>query len=438
MKSLLPASMVRRGAIYTGRTLTLVCLGSGKHCNWSLSTNTGRNLLDPGEEPAKNAVFLVFLVATLRAVQKHAGLLRAAIASASNDHRLGANEAPPAIVSVFLGQYLDEVLNAVEDQRELSCDVLPRLQNMSLGATTLDVKVSVLPEIARDKTDRNRTSPFAFTGNKFEFRAVGSHQSPSFPVTLLNAAMGAALQEIAADIKAEASRAGEFLNVVNSATLSVNSAAAPPNDPVVFSVIRRYIKLTKPVRFEGNNYASEWTLEAAARGLLNLKASPEAYEQLFASGNMSMLLDGAAVYSKSELELRYFVLMEKYAKDLLIEARTLVDLLNQFILPAAFSYRAQLADSIKALSDIQQVADSELQMVTLIGNAAAALTLSLKQLSDVIRVVDDLLHVEPVKAAYEAKKLLDLMLQLRQHADLLEEYIPDSIYPIPKYYDILF
>jgi glutamine synthetase len=392
--------------------------GSGKHCNWSMATNTGINLLDPGEHPQKNYIFLTFLVACLQAVKNHSGLLRASIASSSNDHRLGANEAPPAIVSVFLGQYLNEVLDCVEENRPLAQDIVPRLQNLSLGAATLDIKVSMLPEIARDKTDRNRTSPFAFTGNKFEFRAVGSKQSPSFPVTVLNAAVGFALEEIYADFEKHCSANG---------ILSEQS---------IFEVIRKHIKDTKVVRFEGNNYSAEWAQEAASRGLLNLHSSPESYEQLFVSCNKKMLIENARVLSNEELSLRYHVLMEKYAKDMVIEARTLSDICKQYILPCAFAYRGQLADCIHKLANVKISTDPEQQVLRQLGDATATLQADLKKLEDLVRHISSI--DDPVHAAYEAKKLLECLNAVRTSADLIEEVVPDKDYPLPKYSDLLF
>lgn len=394
--------------------------GSGKHCNWSLATNTGLNLLEPGEHPESNPVFLIFLLACLRAVQNHAGLLRAAIASASNDHRLGANEAPPAIVSVFLGQFLDEVLNAVEENRLVTQDVIPHKQRLSIGSHTLDIKVSILPEISRDKTDRNRTSPFAFTGNKFEFRAVGSKQSPSFPVTILNAAVASALEEIFADLHKSTNINGKV------------------SDQTVFEVIRKYIRLTKLVRFEGNNYSAEWAKEAEQRGLLNLRCAPESYEQLFVASNKDMLVGKANVLSEEELSLRYHVLMEKYTKDLLIESSTLIDISKQFILPYAFKFRGELATCVAKLTDVKVCADAELATLKAVGEASNKLSKEVKKLEELRERVHNVEKHSAIEAAYESKAIVELMAIVRQQVDLLEELVPDNEYPMPKYSDILF
>ena len=236
--------------------------GSGKHCNWSMSTDLGDNLLDPTLKPETNYRFLLFLVAVLDAVHKHGGLLRAAIASASNEHRLGANEAPPGIISAFLGEHLTEVLNAIEESRDVRNFSQPHLQTVKLGGTALDIKVSTLPPIARDLTDRNRTSPFAFTGNKFEFRAVGSKQSPSFPVCVINAAVAASVTAVTEDLA------------------KVMGSKSEPSVDDILKVVRTYIKSSKAVRFEGNNYSEEWRQEAVKRGLLNIKSCPEAFKQV--------------------------------------------------------------------------------------------------------------------------------------------------------------
>ena len=239
--------------------------GSGKHCNWSMSTDLGDNLLDPTLKPETNYRFLLFLVAVLDAVHKYGGLLRASIASSSNEHRLGANEAPPGIISAFLGDHLTEVLDAVEESRDVRNFSQPHLQTVKLGGTALDIKVSTLPPISRDLTDRNRTSPFAFTGNKFEFRAVGSKQSPSFPVCLLNAAV-----------------ADSITNVTNELIKVMGTKSEPSIDDILI-VVKKFTKSSKPVRFEGNNYSDEWKKEAVKRGLLNISDCPTAFQQVIHS-----------------------------------------------------------------------------------------------------------------------------------------------------------
>ncbi|RKO87927.1 hypothetical protein BDK51DRAFT_39029, partial [Blyttiomyces helicus] len=301
--------------------------GSGKHCNWALSTDQGDNLLDPTLKPETNYRFLLFLIATLDAVHKHAGLLRASIASASNEHRLGANEAPPGIVSAFLGDHLNEVLNSIEENRSVRNFSQPHLQTVKVGGTVLDVKVSTLPTIARDLTDRNRTSPFAFTGNKFEFRAAGSKQSPSLPIVLLNAAVAASITEI------------------TEALIKQKGTKAEPSVDDILAVVRVYITRSKNIRFEGNNYSDEWVKEAEKRGLLNIRSCPVAFRQLLEAKNAA-LLTSLGIFTEGELKSRFHILMEKYAKDLLIEANTLKTMVLQGVIPAAFSYRKDLTESL--------------------------------------------------------------------------------------------
>src|SRR5436190_1174086 len=263
--------------------------GSGKHCNWSLMDSEGRNLLEPGATPERNLQFLVFLMAVLKGVHRRAGLLRAAIASAGNDHRLGANEAPPAIISVFLGDQLTRVLDAIEKGATGGPSAIERI---SLG-------VRKLPEVARDQTDRNRTSPFAFTGNKFEFRAVSSAASISTPIAFLNAAVAEALGEFEDAI---ASRTGKGMSL-QDATLDA---------------VREAVVSTKAVRFEGNNYAAEWVEEARRRGIPNLRTSPEALAELV-KPEAKEFMARMKVFSEAETEARYHVRMERYVKDVEIE-----------------------------------------------------------------------------------------------------------------------
>ncbi|KAJ2792751.1 hypothetical protein H4R20_006728, partial [Coemansia guatemalensis] len=301
--------------------------GSGKHCNWAIATDRGENLLDPTVRPETNYRFILFLLAVLRALQEHAPLLRVAISSSSNEHRLGAQEAPPGIISAFLGDQLNEVLNAIEEDRPLKNFSVPQFQSIKVGGTVLDVKVAALPHIARDLTDRNRTSPFAFTGNKFEFRAVGSKQSPSFPVTVLNCAVTAAVHEITDSLRAQMGSKPRL------------------SDEDKLAVIRKFITMTKSVRFEGDNYSAEWVAEAERRGLPNIRSAPEAFTYLLKEKHLTMLTRTTGIFSEGELRSRYHILNERYAKDVIIEAETLKTIVGQQILPAAFEYRKFLAES---------------------------------------------------------------------------------------------
>src|SRR3954468_16075622 len=295
--------------------------GSGKHCNWSLSVTAdnpeldGFNLLKPGKTPHQNVRFLVFLAAILKGVHKHAGLLRAGIASSGNEHRLGANEAPPAIISIFMGQSLTQMIESIAAGKT----------SANAAQAMIKLGVAKLPEVEKDNTDRNRTSPFAFTGNKFEFRAVGSSASIAFPIVLLNAAVAEALEELTEQIRGSMKKGKSV-------------------DDVVLSVVQEAFKETASIRFEGNNYSDEWVQEAQKRGLLNLRRTPEALEQLV-SRPARTLLNKLGILSKAELESRYHVRLERYVKDMLIEMHTLREMTDTLVLPAAFRYSGELARS---------------------------------------------------------------------------------------------
>src|SRR3954463_4075295 len=295
--------------------------GSGKHCNWAMavasddSSLNGTNLLKPGKTPHQNIRFLVFLAAVLKGVHENAGLLRAGIATSGNEHRLGANEAPPAIISVFMGEFLTKVIESIASGK------VPD----SAKDAMINLGVARLPEISKDVTDRNRTSPFAFTGNKFEFRAVGSSQSIAFPVMLVNAAVAGAIGKITEMIKAEMKN-----------TKNVEDAA--------LKVVRKIFKDTAAVRFEGNNYSEAWVKEAKKRGLLNLRRSPEALEQMMTKESRE-LLTGLKIFTPEELESRYHVRLERYVKDMLIELHTLREMADTLVLPAAFDYANGLVEA---------------------------------------------------------------------------------------------
>ncbi|CEG73488.1 hypothetical protein RMATCC62417_08862 [Rhizopus microsporus] len=391
--------------------------GSGKHCNWSLSTDTGDNLLDPSNTPEKNLRFLIFLVAVLKAVLDHGDLLRAGVASASNDHRLGAQEAPPGIISVFLGSQLTEVLNAIEENRPINYELAGNdLKNVRVKGTVLDLKVTSLPPIARDLTDRNRTSPFAFTGNKFEFRAVGSKQSPSFPVTLLNSAVAKALNEILDDLKQQKG----------------DKPVASEEDQM--AVIRKYIKITKNIRFEGDNYSQEWVEEAAKRGLPNIVKSPEAFARLLRKENADMLKD-MGVFSDAELHSRYHILTEKYAKEVTIEAQTIITMVIQQVLPAAYQYRHDLAEAASFMKNIGVEASPEIDLLNELTPIVATLQkditalkyllVELNEVEDVVKLADACCH-----------QVLAKMDAIRELTDKLERNVADKLWPFPKYTEL--
>src|SRR5450759_3164527 len=292
--------------------------GSGKHVNWSLSDNNGNNLLNPGKTPHDNNIFLVFLVAAVRAVYKNADILRASVATYANDHRLGANEAPPAIISVFLGDQLTNILSNIEKG----------IVTKATNAEIIDLGISSLPIVSKDNTDRNRTSPFAFTGNKFEFRAVGSSQSISFPSTVLNTIVAESLDHLAEKIKAKGG--------------NVNQA--------VFEILKKEIKDIKPILYNGDNYTKEWELEAGKRHLPNDKTTPVALKALITDKALT-LFEKYQVLSKVELKSRYLIYIEKYIKDLEIEVKCLNNICISQVIPAATAYQKTLSQAINATKE---------------------------------------------------------------------------------------
>src|SRR5213082_619491 len=293
--------------------------GSGKHCNWSLAIAAdnpeldGFNLLKPGKTPHQNLRFLIFLAAVLKGVHRHAGVLRAGIASSGNEHRLGANEAPPAIISVFMGASLTAMIESIAAGKT----------SANAAQAMIKLGVAKLPEVEKDNTDRNRTSPFAFTGNKFEFRAVGSSASIAFPIVLLNAAVAEALGEIVDEVRANAKRG--------------KSA-----EDVALGVVRQIFKETASIRFEGNNYSEEWVKEAEKRGLPNLRRTPEALKQR-GTKQARQMLTKLGIFSEAEIDSRYHVRLERYIKDMLIEMHTLRETIDTMVLPAALEYVGGLA-----------------------------------------------------------------------------------------------
>jgi glutamine synthetase len=373
--------------------------GSGKHCNWSLMDSHGRNLLEPGATPERNLQFLVFLMAVLKGVHRRAGLLRAAIASSGNDHRLGANEAPPAIISVFLGDQLTRVLDAIERGETSGASAMERI---SLG-------IRKLPEVARDNTDRNRTSPFAFTGNKFEFRAVSSASAIAGPVAFLNAAVAEALGEVEEQIRARVARG-----------LALQDAA--------IDAVRQAVLETKDIRFEGNNYAGEWVEEARRRGLPNLRTTPEALAELVKPDATAMLAR-LKIFSEAEAEARHHVRLERYVKDIEIEVEALKGLVAGSVLPAAYKQLALLAGSgshksIKAASERVDLAVETLTSRTLALQSAAERAAGEVALEKRAQLLAD--EVVPAMAA------------VREVADRIEESVADEFWMLPKYREMLF
>lgn len=384
--------------------------GSGKHNNWSMATDEGENLLEPGATPEKNLQFLCFLLATMKGVYTHQGALRAAIAGSGNDHRLGANEAPPAIISVFLGDALTKILDAIETGN---------LSGTTSEKQVIALGISKLPEIAKDNTDRNRTSPFAFTGNKFEFRAVASSASTATPMATLNAAVGQALAEMATRLEAALKATDDF-------------------DKAVIEVAKGYVKETKAIRFEGNGYSDEWREEAAKRGLLNLAKTPEALAQLKEAAVVE-LFTTSGVYRADELESRYHLEVERYIKDLEIEVAALKEIALTSVLPAAYKHQAQIATAVAALSAVGisgAALDSQKADVTAIAQLVADLQAAVAGLDHALEQAetDDL----DAKAAAFATSIADAMGAVREVCDKLEGVVDDGLWPLPKYREMLF
>jgi glutamine synthetase len=388
------------------RRYGLVCLlhekpfagvnGSGKHNNWSMGTDTGKNLLDPGHTPHQNLEFLFFCAAVIQAVNKHQGLLRASIASAGQDHRLGANEAPPAIISIFLGTELEKVFGAIERGEA----------GESTAESFLGLGTPVLPPLPMHGGDRNRTSPFAFTGNKFEFRALGSSMSLSLPNTVLNTIVAEAIDSLAAELESEL-ESGKDLE-----------AALPP-------ILQRSYAANKQIIFGGDNYSEEWHTEAERRGLLNLRATPDALPYLINTDTVG-LFEKYGVLSLRELESRYEVFAEQYVTRLNIEAETAASIARTMLLPAAISHLAALRDA--RLSEL--IAELEgliLEFVAAIKELEAA-NLGVNQPHD-----DVLEH-----ARYMQDRVIPAMTGMRGVADRLEKVVADELWPLPKYAEILF
>lgn len=388
--------------------------GSGKHCNWSMSIAAsnheldGVNLLKPGQTPHQNIRFLVFLAAVLKGVHKHAGMLRAGIGTSGNEHRLGANEAPPAIISVFMGDMLTGMIESIIHEKG---SVSAEEEMMKLG-------VARLPEIRRDTTDRNRTSPFAFTGTKFEFRAVGSSQSIAFPVALLNAAVAEAVGEITAELREELQKTRK-------------------TDDAVLKVVKRAFKATTPVRFEGNNYSEEWVKEAAKRGLLNLRRTPEALAQLTEKSTKKCLV-GLGILSDEELDSRYHVRLERYIKDLFIELHTLREMVDTLVLPAAFSYSGSLVEAAANAKTARVTAVPQVEAANQVGKLIKALQRQRVALEKVI-VKAESLHDKPeALAELLTHQGADTMAEVRAACDALEVVVDDDCWPLPKYREMLF
>ena len=373
--------------------------GSGKHINWSLATDEGENLLDPGREPHKNIRFLVFLSAVIKAIDEYADLLRLSVASAGNDHRLGANEAPPAIISMFVGEELEKVVDAIET--ESAYDSVERIKT-NLG-------ISSIPAITKDATDRNRTSPFAFTGNKFEFRMCGSSANIAEPCFTLNTIVAESLSEIADELEKSD---------------DVEVAAV--------TVIKEIIQKHKRIIFNGNNYTDEWVAEAARRGLPNIANTVLAIDVLKDPKNVAVY-GKQGVLSEVEVESRYDILLEKYSKVINIEARTMIDIVNRQLLPAAYTYAAKLA-AAKSAGVASASLEALLAKVTGLADSLAARTAELSAAADAASQIEC-----PHKNAQAFHdQVVASLAAVREVIDTLEPIVPADIWPVPVYADLLF
>ena len=378
--------------------------GSGKHNNWSMVTSKGANLLEPGKTPAENISFLVFLTAVIKAVDDYADLLRLSVASAGNDHRLGANEAPPAIISIFLGDELTEIINAIENDTFFKSK---KAQKMDIGAT-------VLPHFFRDTTDRNRTSPFAFTGNKFEFRSLGSSASVATPNIILNTAVAEALSQ--------------FYDELKKSKGSIEDA--------VHKLVKKTIKKHKRVIFNGNGYTDEWVAEAKKRGLYNLKSTPDVLPTFIEKKNVE-LFTKHHIFTEPEINSRYEILLENYCKTLHIESKTLQDMLYAQFLPTLMKFSDKVSASIEAKERMGLKAKAEKTLAKKLDSAYEELFTYAEKLvedTDKAEAMDDLL-----KRAYQYHdKILEEMAQIREVADSVEVYFPADLQPYPTYADMLF
>src|SRR6188474_834152 len=379
--------------------------GSGKHNNWSLSDEFGNNLLGPGATPHENMQFLVFCAAVIRAVDKWQGLLRASIAHAGNDHRLGANEAPPAIISIFLGDMLTDIFEQIEKGAAKS----------TKQGGTLDIGASVLPQLPRDAGDRNRTSPFAFTGNKFEFRAVGSSQNIAWPNMILNAAMADSLEGFADELEAATGK-GEDLN------------------KAVGKLLTKVIKAHKRIIFNGNNYAASWEKEAAKRKLLNHKNTVDALPELVKEDAIK-LLEHFKILNEREVHARYEVFLENYNKTINVEGQLMVLIANRYILPAALEYQRQIGQSVAA---VKAGGGSSVQGKKLLSQYTK-LTDKLKTQTDALAAALDHGNGSAEKhAKYMRDKVVPAMEKLRETGDEIEVLTPHEIWPLPTYREMLF
>lgn len=391
--------------------------GSGKHNNWSLSTNTGVNLLSPGNTPKSNLRFLTFFINTIKAVHEYADLLRSSIATPGNEHRLGANEAPPAIISVFIGSQLTKVLNHIEDKVS---------ENKALSAdekTELKLNIGKIPELLLDNTDRNRTSPFAFTGNKFEFRAVGSTANCANAMTVINTIVAKQLIDFKKDVDALISEGDK-------------------KDDAIFKILRRYVVESKKIRFEGNGYGDEWLKEAEKRGLKNITSAPHALDVL-KEKRIAELYESQEVLTHRELEARHEIALDNYTTMIRIESRVMGDLAINHIVPVAIRYQNILINNVKGLKaifgeeDYRKSAKNQLEMITNISTHIQIITENTELMRVERKRINNLLTAEERAKEYsnKVKPYFDI---IRKSVDKLELMVDDEMWPLPKYRELLF
>ncbi|MFN4123839.1 MAG: glutamine synthetase III [Flavobacteriales bacterium] len=391
--------------------------GSGKHNNWSMSTNTGKNLLSPGKTPKNNLMFLTFFINTLKAVHDYADLLRASIASAGNDHRLGANEAPPAIISAFIGSQLSAVLEELEKK------VKPGKMTPD-EKTELKLNIGKIPEILLDNTDRNRTSPFAFTGNKFELRAVGSSANCSSSMTVINTIVAQQLKEFKKDVD----------QLIEKKGLG--------KDEAIFQTLRKYITASKNIIFEGNGYSEEWVKEAASRGLNNRKTTPEALVGMIDAKSIKVFEDND-VMTKREIHARYDIQLEAYSKRIQIESRVMGDLALNHIIPTALKYQSLLINNVQGLKSIydektfKKLAAAQIEMITEISERVSTIQKAVFDMIEQRKVANKLSDAMKHAVAY-CEKVQPYFETIRYNADKLELLVDDEMWCLPKYREMLF
>jgi glutamine synthetase len=390
--------------------------GSGKHNNWSLATDTGVNLLSPSKTPMSNLQFLTFFVNTIKAVNDYEELLRASIATASNDHRLGANEAPPAIISVFIGEQLTKVL------AELEGVTAGKLSPEEKTDLKLNV-VGKIPDVLLDNTDRNRTSPFAFTGNKFEFRAVGSSANCSNAMTTLNAIVAKQLKDFKIEVDA----------LIEEKDMK--------KDDAIFNVIREYIKQSKKILFEGDGYSEVWANEAAKRGLSNFKTTPEALKARASKKALDLFAE-LGIMNHVEVEARYEIELEEYTKKIQIEGRVLGDISKNHVIPTAIRYQNTLIENVKGLKDIfgsdyENVAKEQIILIKEISGHIEGINSKVALMTNERKIANNLTDAQEMAEAY-CNKVKPYFEEIRNHCDKLELLVDNELWTLTKYRELLF